>query len=168
MTEPKSGIPVHVVGDPDPLERGLANVVAEQATAIRFQYPVYVASTMNHRMLLRGVRRSWRPHNLVIISSWIDEGDNHDDCTPLQFAGKWITNYREVSEAKALVVYVEKRDVLRGALVEAGIALGQHKPVILVGDPHHPSFGSWQYHPLTHAVPDLEAARAVIQSWHKR
>lgn len=140
-----------------------------EATAPRHPFPLYVASKMDHRGLFKDLRRKWRAQGVQIVSSWIDAGPNHDRLTPLAYAGAWIDNYREITAAKAVLCYGEARDgPLRGALVEAGIAMGQHKPVVIVGPIDFTSWGTWQYHPLVHFCINLEASLHVLRVWSGR
>lgn len=72
----------------------------------------------------------------------------------------WLLNIEDVERADVVMVYGERDDRLRGALVEAGVALANGKHVIVVGD--HEDYGTWQHHSLVHRAPDLDAARAII------
>lgn len=50
---------------------------------------------------------------------------------------------------------------LRGATFECGVAVGQGKPVMLIGE--SPEFGTWCHHPLVLRRPTLEAAIHYIR-----
>ena len=109
---------------------------------------IYVASRVKHAAMWRELRNTYP----AIGSSWIDEaGEGETD----DLGELWIRIVREVSECKALVLYVEQEDFpLKGALVEVGVALALGKP-IYAALPHVPlearSFrplGSWANHPL--------------------
>jgi nucleoside 2-deoxyribosyltransferase len=73
----------------------------------------------------------------------------------------WEMDAADIRKAEIVLVYAESGDNLRGTLVEAGIALGQGKSVIVIGD--NQSYGSWQYHPLVHRADDLTAARQLLR-----
>ena len=68
----------------------------------------------------------------------------------------WAQDEQDVRDADAVLVYAAPGDRLRGALVEAGIAIAAGVPVIVVGE--HDDYGTWQYHPGVTRVADLEAA----------
>lgn len=104
---------------------------------------VYVASKLHHAPMWRSLRDAWRPH-VVINSRWIDttdgEPDTHDNAPNF-----WKIDIEDVRNADFLICFGNREDVLRGALYEAGIAVGLYIPVLCVGD--SPSFGTWQYGP---------------------
>lgn len=65
--------------------------------------------------------------------------------TPEHAAKFWLEDEQDVRDADVVLVYAEQGEHLRGALVEAGMALACGVPVVVVGD--SPDFGTWQYHP---------------------
>jgi len=164
-------IPVLAIGDKalEDIDRTLENAV-EEATRAPRRFPVYVASTMHHRGMWKHYRRLWASQGVRIVSSWIDCGDDHDRQSPLHYGGAWISNVREITEAKALLCFGSGKDILRGALVEAGVAIGQHKPVIIIDVvdpiPGHPRWGTWQYHPLVHYAASPEDALSILRTWN--
>ncbi len=87
---------------------------------------IYTASKTKHAHLWRDLRGAGAP----IISTWIDEagegesGDLHD---------LWDRCISESRSCKALIVYREPQDVLKGAWVEIGAALAVGNPVYAVG-----------------------------------
>lgn len=73
--------------------------------------------------------RNYRKQGVQITSSWVDEdGEGQtDDLTEL-----WDRIQGEIAEADVLVLYAEPEDFpLKGALIEAGMALGMDKLVIV-------------------------------------
>lgn len=73
----------------------------------------------------------------------------------------WLQDEQDVKDADAVIVYAEGDDQLRGALVEAGMAIAYGVVVVVVGD--HPFYGTWQYHPGVVRVPDLDAALEYLR-----
>lgn len=59
-----------------------------------------------------------------------------------------------------MLVYAEEGEHLRGALVEAGMAIALGKIVLVIGS--HPDFGTWQHHPNVMHAADLDHARARL------
>ena len=111
--------------------------------------------------------RRFRALGYPIISTWIDEaGDGETD----DFGELWRRIYGEIEQSTALVLYAETDDFpLKGALIEAGIALGMGKAVIvclpnvqLDGRTSRP-VGSWIQHPLVRRIDHAEAALNCAQ-----
>lgn len=110
----------------------------------------YTASQMKHRGKWLSLRRDeqveWTAH-------WPDI-DVED--TPDNSAWFWRIDHNNVAISDFVLVYAEEGDVLRGALIEAGIAIGMGKTVIVVGS--HFCYGTWQYHPAVIRTPTLDSA----------
>lgn len=68
----------------------------------------------------------------------------------------WQLDQSDIILADYLIVYAKKEDKLRGALIEAGIALGLGKTVFTVGE--HSDYGTWKHHPLVIGVWSVEEA----------
>jgi hypothetical protein len=107
--------------------------------------------------------RAFRDEGFPIISTWIDEaGAGETAC----LTGLWKRIEREVTGARALVLYAEPDDFpLKGALIEVGMAIAAGVPVRVVvpGVDLDPvsirPLGSWAKHPL---VSFHESARAAL------
>lgn len=97
-----------------------------------------------------------------ITSSWIDE-DGEGQTKDL--GNLWTRIEREITAADTLVLYARAADFpLKGALTEAGIALGKGKPVtVCLPDVELDArsfrpVGSWIAHPLVIRNDDIRAA----------
>lgn len=126
---------------------------------------VYVGSILQHADMWKELRELWAPE-IEITSRWIDfpnikAGDRH--ATILQFQKGWIENLEDIRNSNAMICYGEPTETLRGALVEAGMALGLGKPVLCVGN--NSFFGSWQYHSLCWSFSSLVGAKAKLEYW---
>ena|SRR5438309_255045 len=121
---------------------------------------VYIASKIMYAERFRRLRTEWNAHRVEIYSRWLDQAVHENSATPDDFHIFWLTDEQDVKESDAVIVYGETGDTLRGALVEAGIAIGAGIPVIIVGD--SPSFASWQYHPKVVRADSLEHARHML------
>lgn len=87
---------------------------------------IYLASKTVHAPRWR----SMREHGLPIISTWIDEaGKGETAC----FTDLWRRCVSEAAGARAVIVYREQDEVLKGAFVEVGAALAAGVPVFAVG-----------------------------------
>ncbi len=122
---------------------------------------VYVASRASQPdrpAMWRRLRAEGRP----IISTWIDEaGEGETACN----RELWLRIEREVTTAKALILYVEREDFpIKGALVEVGMALAAGVPVyvcapgVMLEDRTMRPVGSWMMHPLVRYAYDLSEA----------
>lgn len=123
---------------------------------------VYVASKLNHAEMWKNYRANWAPE-IEVISTWIDNYDPDDLGVNTEFAAGWSQNLIEVRSCDVVLCYGERSDQLRGALVEAGAALGLGKPVIGVGDSE--SFGTWKHHPNVYWFPTMIGARSRLGMW---
>jgi len=77
---------------------------------------IYVASKAVHGPRWRDMRAAGVP----IVSTWIDEAEVG---ATSDWADLWERCIREASSARAVLVYVEEGETLKGALVEAGAGL---------------------------------------------
>jgi len=110
--------------------------------------------------------RAYRAEGADILSTWIDEaGEGETD----SFGELWSRIEAEIRAADRLVLYAELEDFpLKGALVEAGMAIGMGKPVfvvlprILLEPRSMRPLGSWAAHPLVRMVSD---ARNAVFDW---
>jgi len=110
---------------------------------------IYVASKAHRGAMWRKLRNQSR---LPIVSTWIDESEAG---ATIDWADLWRRCVHEAATCTALVLYVEEGDALKGALVEAGAALGNGRPVFYVGPPGR---FSCVYHPLVVTCDSLEDA----------
>jgi hypothetical protein len=126
---------------------------------------IYGASVLKHAAKWRGIRSAWYRLGLHLCQTWIDDPriTHEEKLSELDFATAWINNVADLRKADLLLLYAEPEDALRGAVVEAGVMLGQSKPVLLVGD--NVGFGSWQYHPAVHKTDTIYNASIILRSW---
>ena len=116
----------------------------------KFKQPIYVASRASVPAR-SAMWRDLRSDGWKIASTWIDEAGEGETA---DYTELWTRIFAEIAAAEKLVLYAESRDFpLKGAILEAGIALGMGKPVIvclpgvqLEGRTMRP-IGSWLAHP---------------------
>lgn len=122
---------------------------------------IYVASRAS--VPERGAMwREFRANGVAITSSWIDEdGEGQTQ----SMAELWERITEEIRRADRLVLYAEAGDFpLKGAFIEAGIALGMGKSVTVCLpnvslDPRNcRPIGSWIMHPLVTRCDDVRMA----------
>lgn len=103
--------------------------------------------------------RSFRDRGVQITSSWIDEAGEGETS---DFTELWHRIQKEIAACDVLVLYAVEGDFpLKGAFIEAGIALGMNRPVVvclpgvaLAGRTNRP-VGSWIDHPFVTRCDDL-------------
>ena len=122
---------------------------------------VYIASKLKYAEQFRIYRSQWRP-KINLHARWFDQAtiEQTSKVSPEDFHIFWLVDEEDVKVADALIIYGERDDKLRGALVEAGIAIAMGKLVIVVGD--CADFGTWQHHPLVTRAGSFEHAKTMI------
>lgn len=123
---------------------------------------VYFASKLHHAVLWLTITDP----RIQAHARWLRHIALGAPDSPEHASEFWIEDQEDVRNSDAVVIYAEPSDKLRGALVEAGIALECGVPVIVIGE--HDDFGTWQYHPGVHRVPDLPQAFDLIASLPRR
>lgn len=118
---------------------------------------IYVASRVHHAQMWKRLRLEY-----PIVSTWIDEagpGETKD------FDDLWERIRKEIASARAFVLYAVAQDFpLKGALIEAGMAVALEKPVYvaLEGVELEPRsmrpIGSWVLHSLVRRFESLDDA----------
>lgn len=120
---------------------------------------VYTASKISSAPMWRELSKKW-PH-VLFHARWL----KHNEIgTPnlREYAGRfWMEDDQDVKCSDAVVVYANEGEHLRGALVEAGMAIAYTIPVIVVGK--HPDYGTWQYHPCVAQAADLDEAGKMLK-----
>lgn len=106
---------------------------------------LYIASKLKHAQRWRDLREVRNKENFEFVCSWIDGGE--EEGRPTSYAEMWERYAKEIRDCDVMIVYVEPGEVLKGALVEMGIALGARKAVILCGVADADPFKTLQYHP---------------------
>lgn len=119
-------------------------------TAATYKPKVYTASTLHYHKFWQtlAVDPDW---NFVRwTATWPSEPlvatalEAPDTITEDQNRYAWVMNINQVKYSDFLVLYAKPSDRLRGALIEAGVALGIGIPVLAVGVPDD---HTWMGHP---------------------
>lgn len=121
---------------------------------------VYFASKLHHAQKWRDLCAA-TPH-LQAHARWLKHHALGTTDTSTNARTFWLQDEQDVRDADAVVVYAEPHDHLRGALVEAGMALAYKVPVVVVGD--HPDYGTWQHHPGVLRMPDLPTVLSYLKA----
>lgn len=97
---------------------------------------------------------------IASLSRWVEYHDKKVPETEENAVWFWLVDESCVKDADVVVVFAEPSQHLRGALVEAGMAIAWNKIVVVIGD--HPDFGTWQYHPSVNRVKDWNECKALL------
>lgn len=125
---------------------------------------LYTASKVHHAGKWRALCATSR--HIQCHARWLKHSAMGTPDTAEHAAEFWLQDEQDVRDADAVLVYAETGDRLRGALVEAGIAIAAGIPVIVVGD--HPDYGTWQHHPGVRRTADLEQALRLLEGVQPR
>lgn len=127
---------------------------------------VYTASKLKEGPRWRRLAEEWP--EIDIVARWpflhvtSDGAPGWPDDCAAHGSIFWQHDYEDVSRADVVLVFADQaEDVLRGALVEAGMGIAMGKTVIVVGS--NSGYGTWQYHQQVKRVPSLDAARSLLR-----
>ncbi len=115
---------------------------------------VYPASKLRHGPMWRELDD--RTPNVQFHARWLKHNKIGTPDLPNEATQFWMQDVQDIKDADCVFVYAEPDDHLRGALVEAGIAIALGVPVYTIGK--HPDYGTWQHHPNVHKVSSIEDA----------
>lgn len=109
-------------------------------------------------------------HNVKLTARWINvmrhfKTDNalFDHTTPEYAAKGWSMNIADIENSDYLVVFAND-EILRGALIEVGVALANNIPIVLVGNSQ--SYSEWGHHLLViNHVPRLSDVLPAINKY---
>jgi hypothetical protein len=125
---------------------------------------VYTASKLSKAPMWRKLINEWP--EVDFTARWVTKHVGTTPDHPCFAKVFWQHDFADVKLADVVLVYADEGDHLRGALVEAGMAIAFGREVIVVGE--HPDYSTWQFHPSVHRVPDLEHARTLLATMAMR
>jgi hypothetical protein len=118
---------------------------------------VYIASKAKHAPKWQALIAAG--YNGIQCEWFNYAGTTETDDSQIDYGQLWDHCITDVQEADALVLYCEPGEVLKGAILELGVALARDKRVILVGsDEDLRRNGSWLH------VRGIERAATVIDA----
>jgi len=125
---------------------------------------IYMASKLKHFAKWRVLKEN--RSDFIFTSTWFYEAHIEAETEAQGFGSSaiskekcelvWIINDHDVKICDFLIVYSEECDRLKGALIEAGLAIAYGKRVIVVGQ--NTDYGTWQFHPSVTRVDTIEEA----------
>ena len=117
---------------------------------------IYIASQTKHAEKWLELRKV----GLNIVATWIDEAGAGASPDLTDLSSRCIF---EATQADWLILYCETEDFLKGALLEAGAALGAGVPVICVGNCKSIS-PTFEHHPLWFRAETIDEALKFTRS----
>lgn len=91
---------------------------------------IYIASKVKYAQYWPGLREKLKSIGHVLTSTWIDEAAQGESNDLRDLSHRCI---REATSSDIMILYCDKGDYLKGALLEVGAALGSGKRVYQVG-----------------------------------
>lgn len=125
---------------------------------------VYMASKSKHNVRWRKLRDDLRGR-VDIISSWIniEDVDNEPPETDVAWwTDLWIKNAAEAAAADVVLLVSEAAETQRGALVEAGVAIGAGHGRVFVVNPYGQRLSDFIFHPAVTSFDTLEDALQAV------
>lgn len=112
---------------------------------------LYGASKISDYDMWQYARKRLTNMNIEFVNRWMDlrlaAKGGLGKPNAAQSERAWLIDFADVARCDYLLLLAPpENEHLRGGLVEAGYALGQAKPVFLIGE--HPDFSTWRYHPM--------------------
>lgn len=124
---------------------------------------IYPASKLRHGKMWRDLCD--RTPTVQFHARWLKHNKIGTPDDPDNAKAFWLQDVQDIKDADGVFVYAEPEDRLRGALVEAGVAIALGVPVYVIGD-RHPDYGTWQHHPTVRKVKTI--TDAIDQATHFR
>lgn len=123
---------------------------------------VYTASKLGqYAKRWRALKEDLLPFGIDLHARWYRQVELGVEETPENAAVFWQQDIEDVQNTAAVLVYGEDDEQLRGAYVEAGIALGAGIPVIVVTNGYY--YGTWIYAPGVVRVDTLDDAISYLK-----
>ena len=116
---------------------------------------VYTASKLAQYGRWRKLKEELLPHGIDLHARWYRQVELGVEETPSNAEVFWQQDVEDVKNSHAVLVFGEGDEQLRGAYVEAGVAIGAGIPVIVVGDFN---YGTWVHVPGVVHVGSIEDA----------
>jgi hypothetical protein len=122
---------------------------------------VYTASKLHHHLLWKKMREDIEWDFVEWTATWVNHSMLENEIAgqvidPEIYLNAWSQNIWDVRRSDFVLLYSGGENMLRGALVEAGCAIGIGLQVLVVGVPlNH----TWAFHPAVKRFPNLVGAR---------
>ncbi len=126
-----------------------------------YRLAIYFASKTDHAPMAKLLQTEWT--EFTWTSRWplyVGKVEHFQNEAMAKIG--WEYDLADIQAANVVLVFSKPEDTLRGALVEAGMAIALGKKVLVVGE--NDSYGTWQYHPLVLHAPNMLQARNILRT----
>lgn len=166
----QAGIAMHTTGYMEPIgpdtpyePPAKPRIPGVKSIKVKRRIKVYTASKLRSATFIRDEIAHWP--EVEVVSRWpFSHVDGDEPLWPEDCGAHasifWTHDEEDVRKADVVLLFGEETDVLRGGLVESGMALALGKPVIVVGV--NASYGTWQHHPKVYRVKNMVVARSLL------
>lgn len=128
---------------------------------------VYPSSKVKHALMWRELQNTV-PH-VFFNARWPHRAKKESELNHDDFRDLWMECKEDIMDSDAVLVYAEDGEVLKGALVEVGIAIANDIPVILVTtDENRLAYGTWIHTDGVEWVDTLDEAMNLLYRWTKK
>jgi len=147
------------------MSEAMKETATQQLERLALRPKVYGASKLDYAAQWRDLADRWSP-KVDLHARWPTQFYGNMEDTPENARVFWTADIEDVMRSDAVLVVADLyfQRPLRGALIEAGVALGQGKPVFVVGESK--CYGTWQYFPGVIRCKDIEhALDEIVSRW---
>lgn len=107
------------------------------------------------------------PH-VFFNARWVKRAERESDLKEGDFLDLWHECQADIESSDVVLVYAEEGDVLKGALVEVGIALANRIRVLLVTpEKNRLAYGTWIHMDEVEWLTSMEEAISLLDMWDK-
>lgn len=118
--------------------------------------PIYASSKLKHR-------DHWLASGFTMTSTWI----HSEELPPDECSAMWDRYRDEVGQAEGFVLYAETDDMLKGCMLELGVAFSCRLPVIIIWSGSLPDLakkiGTIVYHESVQIVASMAEAESLMK-----
>tara|TARA_B100000929_G_scaffold65886_1_gene50235 strand:- start:3671 stop:4096 length:426 start_codon:yes stop_codon:yes gene_type:complete len=118
--------------------------------------PIYASSKLKHR-------EHWLASGFTMTSTWI----HSKDLPPDECSAMWDRYRDEIEQAEGFVLYAEADDMLKGCMLELGVAFSCRLPVIIIWSGNYSDLakkiGTIIYHESVQVVANMVDAETVMK-----
>jgi hypothetical protein len=127
---------------------------------------VYPSSKVKHAPMWREIQQTV-PH-VFFNARWVKRAERESDLKEGDFLDLWHECQADIESSDVVLVYAEEGDVLKGALVEVGIALANRIRVLLVTpEKNRLAYGTWIHMDEVEWLTSMEEAISLLDMWDK-
>jgi hypothetical protein len=125
---------------------------------------VYPSSKVKHAPMWMKLQTKV-PH-LFLNARWLKWAERKNSLNTNDFQALWKDCQEDIGTSDVLILYTEEGDVLKGCLVEVGMALANGIRVIIVAsESNRLSYGTWVHNDSVKWVTSMIDAMDILENW---